>query len=159
MESIANLYFEDVVVGHVFRTRAHAISEDDIRRFCDLTLDHHPLHENAEYARARGFPGVIAHGLFGLSLIEGLKAETRLYEQTSVASLGWDAVRFKKPLLAGDAVHVVCRFAEKRPTRQPDRGVVVEELTLVNQAGDTVIEARHAALVLLRGSSPEIAAG
>ena len=47
-------------------------------------------------------------------MIEGLKSKLQLYEHTSVASLGWDKVRFMKPIFPDDAVHVKVRFTDKR---------------------------------------------
>jgi acyl dehydratase len=93
---------------------------------------------------------VIGHGLFGLSLMEGLKSELKLYEETSVASLGWDEVRFKGPIVAGDALRVRFRFVEKRPTKNPERGIVVETLDLLNQRDEVVTAARHISLILTR---------
>jgi acyl dehydratase len=145
-----DLHFEDVVVGTEFVSEDHLVTAADIRAFADVTRDHHPLHMDEQYCRGRGFPAVIAHGLFGLSLMEGLKSEMRLYENTSVASLGWDQVRFRLPVVAGDRLRVAFRFVEKRPSRRGGRGVVTEELRLINQREEIVIEARHMALVLTR---------
>jgi acyl dehydratase len=145
-----DLYFEDVVVGAEFTSQGHLVTAEDIRAFADVTRDHHPLHIDEQYCRERGFPTIIAHGLFGLSLMEGLKSEMKLYENTSIASLGWDAVRFKLPVVAGDRLHVAFRFAGKRLSQRGGRGMVVEELRLINQRGDIVIEAQHTALVLTK---------
>ena len=150
MSAPQDLYFEDVTIGAEFSSAHHLVSADDIRRFSDLTHDHHPLHTDEAYARSRGFPGVIAHGLFGLSLMEGLKTAMKIYENTSIASLGWDQVRFKQAVVAGDTVHVLFRFTQKRLASRGDRGVVTEALYLINQNGQTVIEAQHAALVLCK---------
>ena len=73
-----NLRYEDIELGAVFETAAHTVTEADIAAFADVTRDHHPLHVDAAYAKARGFPAVIAHGLFGLSLMEGLKSELKI---------------------------------------------------------------------------------
>lgn len=145
-----DVFYEDVRLGAEFRSDAHTVSAADIAAFATLTRDRHPLHVEEGYARSRGFPAVIAHGLFGLALMEGLKAELKVYEHTSIASLGWDEVRFRAPILAGDTVHVVFRFVEKRPSRQADRGIVVEALDLVNDRAEIVTSARHASLVLTR---------
>jgi acyl dehydratase len=145
-----NLHFEDIEIGARFESEAHTVTAADIAAFADVTRDHHPLHLDPAYATSRGFPAVIAHGLFGLSLMEGLKSELRLYDETSVASLGWDNVRFKQPVIAGDRLHVCFRFIEKRPTRNPGRGIVVEQLELINQRDEIVTEARHASLILTR---------
>jgi acyl dehydratase len=145
-----NLCYEDIALGAEFESAAHTVTEADIAAFADVTRDHHPLHLNAAYAKSQGFPAVIAHGLFGLSLMEGLKSELKLYEETSVASLGWDEVRFKAPVLAGDRLRVRFRFVEKRPTRNPGRGIVIEALELINQRDEVVTAARHTSLILTR---------
>ena len=145
-----NLRYEDIALGAEFESAAHTVTEADIAVFADVTRDHHPLHLNATYARSQGFPAVIAHGLFGLSLMEGLKSELKLYEETSVASLGWDEVRFKAPVLAGDRLRVHFRFVEKRPTSNPARGIVIEALELINQRDEVVTAARHTSLILTR---------
>jgi acyl dehydratase len=144
-----NLRYEDIEPGKQFESAAHAVTPADIAAFADITRDHHPLHIDAAYARLRGFPAVIAHGLY-LSLMEGLKSELKLYEETSVASLGWDEVRFKAPVVAGDRLRVRFRFVEKRLTKNPARGIVIEALDLVNQRDEVVTEARHISLILTR---------
>jgi acyl dehydratase len=148
--SPTNLRYEDIALGTEFESAAHTVTEADIATFADVTRDHHPLHLDATYAKSRGFPAVIAHGLFGLSLMEGLKSELKLYEETSVASLGWDEVRFEAPILAGDRLRVRFRFVEKRPTRNPGRGIVIEALDLLNQRDQVVTAARHTSLILTR---------
>lgn len=146
-----DLHYEDVVVGGELKTATHTVTQKDILGFADVTRDHHPLHTDEEYCRNTKFGKPIAHGLYGLSLIEGLKSELKMYENTSVASLGWDGVRFKGPIFAGDTVHVKVRFLEKRPSKKPGRGVVVEGIELINQRGEVVTEAKHATLLICRG--------
>jgi acyl dehydratase len=150
--SAANLFFEDVEPGASFITPTHTVSTDDIRQFCELTHDHHPLHTDEAYAQRCGYRTVIAHGLYGLTLIEGLKTKLDLYRESSLASLGWDKIRFRQPVFAGDTVHVAFRFVDKRLSSKPGRGLVTEALQLVNQDGVVVIEAEHVALLRTRGS-------
>jgi len=147
-----NLCFEDIVIGETFETATHTVSDQNVALFADVTRDHHPLHTDAAYARSRGFPALIGHGLFGLSLMEGLKSELKLYAETSVASLGWDQVRFLKPIFVGDTLFVRFSFVEKRPSKNPERGIVIEELDLINQHGETVTSARHVSLILTRAA-------
>jgi acyl dehydratase len=42
------------------------------------------------------------------------------------------------------------RFVEKRPTRNPARGIVIETLDLLNQRDEVVTAARHTSLILTR---------
>ncbi len=110
MTKTEDLYYEDVELGAEITTPAHTVSMKDILGFADVTRDHHPLHTDEEYCRKTQFGKPIAHGLYGLSLIEGLKSELKLYENTSIGSLGWDKVRFKAPIFPGDSVRVKMRF-------------------------------------------------
>jgi acyl dehydratase len=145
-----DLYYEDIVVGTELVTATHEITTANIRAFADVTRDHHPLHTDEEFCRNTPFGRPIAHGLFGVSLMEGLKSELKLYDHTSLASLGWDKVRFRAPIFAGDSVHVRMRFLDKRESRSGERGVVVEAIELVNQKGEVVTEAEHTTLLRKR---------
>ena len=146
-----DIFFEDVEVGRAFETPTHTVTDDDISALADVTHDHHPLHVDDAFARSMGFPRRIAHGLYGLSLIEGLKTRLKLYEHTSIASLGWDKVRFRRPILAGDEVRVAMSFASKRESSKNDRGIVVETVRLERVAdGAALVEAEHATLLKRR---------
>jgi acyl dehydratase len=153
-EAFVDLYYEDVVVGDEVYTDSHTVTMDGILAFADVTRDHHPLHTDEDYCKKTPFGRPIAHGLMGLSLIEGLKSELKLYENTSVASLGWDKVRFRSPIFAGDTVHVRVVFDSKRESKSGPHGIAVEKIQMINQNGDVVIDAEHATLLYTRASAP-----
>lgn len=142
------LYYDDVIINAKLMTPSHVVSYDDIRTFADITLDHHPLHTDEVYCKTTRFGRPIAHGLYSLALMEGLKS--KMYERTSIASLGWDKVRFEAPLFPGDEVHARIIFIHKRDSKKPGRGVVTEKVSLINQTGDIVTEAEHATLLIKR---------
>ena len=152
-DSLTNLYYEDIEIGQTISTHAHRVTMDDVRTFADVTRDHHPLHTDEAYCKTTVYGRPIAHGLYGLSLIEGLKTELKLYETTSFGSLGWDKVRFRAPIYPGDCVRVRMRFVSKRKSKTPGRGIVVEAIELVNQDGAVVTEAEHASLLMTRSPS------
>ena len=145
---IPEFYYDDVEIDAELTTTSHVVAYEDILAFADITLDHHPLHTDEEYCKTTRFVRPIAHGLYGLALMEGLKS--KMYERTSIASLGWDKVRFEAPLFPGDEVFVKVIFTDKRDSSKPGRGVVREKVLLVNQTGDVVIRAEHATLLIKR---------
>ena len=149
-QRFVNLYFEDINIGQEIWTESHIVTEKDILTFAEVTRDRHPLHTDPEYCKKTEFGKPIAHGLFGLSLMEGLKAESRIYEQTSIGSLGWDKVRFLKPLFADETVHVTFKFMDKRLSRKPGRGVVTEKVKLLRQDKEILIEGLHITLLKCR---------
>ena len=153
MKPCVDLYYEDVAVGDELETASHTVTQADILAFADVTRDHHPLHTDEAYCRNTAFGRPIAHGLYGLALMEGLKSELRLYEHTSIASLGWDKVRFRAPVFPDDSVHVKMRFTAKRESRKPGRGVVTEWVEMVNQRGEVVTEGVHATLLACRSDA------
>ena len=152
-EAFIDLYYEDVTPGDVVLTDSHTVTMENILAFADVTRDRHPLHTDEAYCRKTQFGRVIAHGLYGLSLIEGLKSELKLYENTSIASLGWDKVRFRKPIFVGDTLHVRVLFQAKRESKSGPHGIAVEQTELINQDGDIVVEAEHATMLYRRATA------
>lgn len=137
------IWYEDFTPGTVLTSPVRVITFDDIDRWAALTGERHPVHMDDDFARAAGFRGRIAHGLFGLALIEGLKAELGCFEQSVTASLSWDNVRFHAPLYPGDQVHLRLELVEKRPTSKPGRGLATERGVLVRADGTEVTSGDH----------------
>ncbi len=144
------IWFEDFRPGTVLTSPARRITLTDIDRYADLTGERHPVHMDEAFARTAGFRGRIAHGLFGLALIEGLKAAIGCFEQSVIASLGWDKVRFHAPLEPGDLVHLELTLVEKRASSRPGRGIAVERGALVKADGTMVTSGDHAVILLMR---------
>jgi len=151
-EAFIDLFYEDVVLGDEVVTDTHEITMEDVLTFARVTLDDHPLHTDPDYCRNTPFGRPIAHGLHGLSLIEGLKTGLKLYENTSVASLGWDKVKFRAPIFPGDRLHVRVVFESKRESSN-GHGIVIEKIAMINQDGKVVIDAEHAAMVKRRAGA------
>ncbi len=144
------IWYEDFEPGTVLRSAPREVTLADIDRYADLTGERHPVHMDEAFARAAGFRGRIAHGLFGLALIEGLKAELGCFERSVVASLGWDKVRFHAPLEPGDLVHLELTLVEKRLSSRPGRGVAVERGALVRADGTAITSGDHTVILLTR---------
>lgn len=146
----AQIWFEDFQPGTVLESPPRRITVEDIDRYAALTGEDHPVHMDAEFARAAGFNGRIAHGLFALALVEGLKAQMGGFDRSVIASLGWDKVRFLAPLEPGDEVRLRLELVEKRPSSKPGRGVATEKGSLVKADGTVVVTGEHAVILLSR---------
>lgn len=150
------VYFDDVVPGAVYRTSERTISQADIAAFAELTGDRTPIHLDEEFCRNGPFGRPIAHGIMGAALMSGLKSQLHLYDVSSIAALGWDSLRYQKPLLAGDTVHARATYLEKRlSASNPLRGIVREQVELVNQHGEIVSDGVFAIMLRRdRGAEP-----
>lgn len=59
--------FADVAVGEVLPTLAKTVTREDVKAYADASGDQNPLHQDDGSARAVGFPGIIAHGMFTMA--------------------------------------------------------------------------------------------
>jgi acyl dehydratase len=149
---MAGLYFEEFFVGQTFK---HAIrrtvSEMDNIMFSALTHNPAALHLDEEYCKNHTEYGQrIVNSVFTLGLIVGVSVgDTTL--GTTVANLGWDEVRFPKPLFHGDTVHVETEVKELRDSKsRPQNGIVIFEHRGYNQHNVLVASCKRSALMLRR---------
>jgi len=68
-----------------------------------------------------------------------------------MASLYWN-YKFTGPILIGDTIRIRVRVASKRETKKPDRGIVVEYITMRNQRGEVIQEGEHGLMVVRKGA-------
>ena len=147
---MAGLYFEEFRVGQTFR---HAIrrtvTEADNVFFSALTHNPAPLHIDEEYCRTHTeFGQRIVNSAFTLGLLVGISiGDTTL--GTTVANLGWDEVRFPKPVFHGDTLHAESQVAELRESRsRPHNGIVIFIHRAYNQHDVLVATCKRSALML-----------
>ena len=104
------------------------------------------MHVDEAYAKASHFGDLVAHGLFGLSIADGLKTRTE-YRFLPGMSLGgtWD---FLLPIKVGDVLHVKFRIGAMRASKsRPGWGIVVLPSELINQRGEVVQRGEHRLMV------------
>jgi acyl dehydratase len=151
---VGGLYFEEFRVGQTFK---HAIrrtlTEADNVFFSALTHNPAALHLDEEYCRTQTeFKQRIVNSAFTLGLMVGVSiGDTTL--GTTVANLGWDEVRFPKPLFHGDTLHCETEVTEVRESRsRPDNGIVVFTHRAYNQHDVLVASCKRSALMLRKPS-------
>ncbi|HWS63548.1 MAG TPA: MaoC family dehydratase, partial [Steroidobacteraceae bacterium] len=106
---MAGLYYEQFELGQSFRHDIRrTVTETDNVLFCAMTHNPAAIHIDAEYARSTEFGKPLMNSAFTLGLVVGISVgDTTL--GTTVGNLGWDEVRFPKPVFAGDTIHVETR--------------------------------------------------
>ncbi len=139
------LYFEDIEEGMTVSSPGRTITEADIVLFSALSGDWNQLHTNAEYAKNTPFGERIAHGLLGLAVASGLASRLGFLEGTVEAFLSLDW-KFKAPIRIGDTVHIEASVARKRAMPSLG-GVVVFDVSLLNQKGEVVQKGQWTVLV------------
>jgi len=141
------LYWEDWQIDAEFESPARTVTEADITLFAGLSGDYNPLHVNEEYCKQTIFGGRIAHGPLVYAIAAGLLFQLHLYDDTLIAFLGFEHLKFTKPVKPGDTIHARIKVLEKRETSRSDRGVMRRQLQVLNQRGEVVQEGIQAFLL------------
>ena len=148
---MSGLYFEEFEIGQLFQHRMRrTITEADNVFFSALTHNPAALHLDEEYCRTETeFGQRIVNSAFTLGLMVGISVgDTTL--GTTVANLGWDEVRFPKPLFHGDTIRVetevLCEAAEQIAARR--RGSSNSLHRAYNQKDELVAHCKRSGLML-----------
>ena len=141
------LYWEEWEIGAEFVSPARTVTEADIVTFAGLSGDYNPLHINEEYCKTTQFGTRIAHGPLVYAIAAGLIFQLHLYDDTLIAVLGFDSLKFTNPVKAGDTSHAKLKVLEKRESSRADRGIMKRQLQVFNQRGDMVQDAVQAFLL------------
>jgi acyl dehydratase len=89
------------------------ITQEQVNRFADATMDHQWIHIDVERAKQGPFGGPIAHGFLTLSLLPKLNSETYRFEGAKMAiNYGLNRVRFPSPVLVGSRVRSTTELAD-----------------------------------------------
>jgi 3-hydroxybutyryl-CoA dehydratase len=145
-------YLDDFTPGEVFTSPPHRLSDAHFTAFAVMTGDAHPLHYDADYARAKGWEAPIAHGLMllGLCALGAAPIHAELTD-SMIAMLGNEA-RYKRPAFIGDTVTPQFTVVSVEPKGE-DRGIVRLAITLYNQRNEVVLEGAHVLMLKRRGKA------
>jgi acyl dehydratase len=148
---VPGLYYEEFSVGQRFEHLVRrTVTETDNLLFCALTLNPAAIHLDAEYAKGTPFGERIVNSVFTLGLLTGLSVYDTTFG-TTLGNLGWEEVRFPRPVLIGDTLRAATAVVSKRESQsRQDSGIVVFEHRAFNQRDEEVASCRRSALMLKR---------
>lgn len=144
---MVGLYWEEWEVGKSFTTAARTITETDVVNFAGISGDYNPLHINEEYCKKTQFGTRIAHGPLIYAVAAGLLFQLHLYDDTLIAFLGFESLKFTKPVKINDTIYAKVTVTEVSETSKPDRGVMKRVLQVFNQHDEMVQEGIQAFLM------------
>ncbi len=144
-------YYEDFAVGEIYEHRpGRTISETDNTWFTLLTMNTHPMHFDAEYAKHSEFGRCIVCSPLTVAIMVGQSVTD--VSQKAIANLGWTNIRMTAPLFAGDTLTSESEVVAKRDSRsRPDAGIVTVITRGFNQHGTLVCDFERTILVARRG--------
>jgi acyl dehydratase len=152
-------YFEEFEVGHIYEHRpGRTITETDNTWFTLLTMNTHPMHFDAEYAKHSEFGRTIVCSPFTVALMVGMSVTD--VSQKAIANLGWSEIRMTHPLFVGDTLTAESEVLDTRESRsRPHAGIVTVKTRGFNQDGTEVCVFDRTMLIAREGFENEEKAG
>lgn len=150
-QSILGLYFEEFVIGtEIKHSLSKTIFECDNNFFSLMTMNHHPVHTNIDYASLNQHGKLLVVGTLVFSLAVGITVPD--ISGKAIANLGYEDVKHLNPVFVNDTIYVRTRIIDKRESQtKKDRGIVYVESTAYNQNNVDVLSFRRRVLVKKKG--------
>ena len=141
-------WFDDFRMGERFILPSRTMTEAVFLAFQAASGDNHPVHYDVEYCRARGMPGLLAHGLQTLAQTAPGAGLFPFMVEDSLIGFLEQSSRFLRPVFTGDTLYSALEIDELSPNRTT--GVVGLRSTVHNQHRDLVLEGRQRYLLRRR---------
>ena len=140
-------YLEEFTVGEtIVHYPGRTITEGDHMLFCMLTMNHHPVHIDANFASKTQFGRQLVAGTLVFSLVAGMTV--RDISGKAIANLEYTEVKHLAPTFHGDTLYAQTTILDKRESRtKPDRGVVSVETVAFNQRSEKVLSFKRSILI------------
>jgi acyl dehydratase len=153
VRGVTERYLDDFAVGQVFRSGRIRVEADRIKSFA-AEFDPQPFHLDPEAAAHTFFRGLVASGWHTAALTMRLLADSELKPAGGIIGLGFEELRWPRPVRPGDELSLQAEVLEVRPSQsRPEQGLIKIRVTTLNQAGEAVLIQVGTLLVRRRASA------
>ena len=144
-------YYEGFTIGDIYEHRpGRTITEADNTWFTLLTMNQHPLHFDAEYAKHSEFGKPIVNSALTLAVVAGMSVSD--VSQKAIANLGWTDISMPAPVFNGDTLYAESEVLGKKESKsRPTQGIVDVETRAHKGDGTLVMRYKRTVLVPKRG--------
>ncbi len=142
--------YEEFEVGAIYKHwPGRTITEYDDTLFSMLTMNHHPLHIDSNYAEGTQYHQRLVVGSLIFSITLGMSVPD--VSGKAIANLEFENVKHLGPTFHGDTIYAETTVLDKRMSQsKTDRGIVTVETIAYNQRGETVLSFKRRVLVPTR---------
>jgi len=140
-------YYEDFEVGVSIRhPLSKTIFESDNNFFSLLTMNHHPVHLNSDYAKDHQHKKILVVGTLVFSLAVGITVPE--ISGKAIANLEYSSIKHLAPVFIGDTLYVRSKILDKWPSRsKEDRGIIQVETIAYNHNAIDVLKFERKVLI------------
>lgn len=123
---------------------AKTLTEVDLAMFCAISGDFDPIHVDEERASRTIFGRRVAHGILSMALLSTVSSiiSKRAVDRGSPGisvSMGYDRIRFLKPVFIGDTLSASYTVQDIDPVKSRTRSKV----EVRNHRGELVVVGEH----------------
>jgi len=145
-------YFEDYVEGSIYELGKIKVNQEEMVEYAK-NFDPQDMHIDEAKANAGPFKGLIASGWFTGSVFMRLYAVHYLSNASSMASPGFEDLKWNAPVRPGDLLTGRVTIKEViRSRSKPDRGVVKTFCEIINQDEVVVMSINAVNMIACRSS-------
>ncbi len=145
--SVLGHYFEEFEVGEtIIHSLSKTIFESDNNLFSLLTMNHHPVHTNVDYAQNNQHGKILVVGTLVFSIVVGMTVPD--ISGKAIANLGYENIEHLAPVFIGDTLYAKTIVLSKKESKSKnDRGIVYAETIAYNQNNIEVLKLRRNVLI------------
>ena len=143
-------YFEYFVEGELINhATSKTIFESDNNFFSLMTMNHHPIHTNIDYAMKNQHGKILVVGTLVFSLAVGITVPD--ISGKAIANLEYENIKHLYPVFINDTIYVRSKVLEKTMSQSKnDRGIVYIESIAFNQDGKDVLMFKRKVLIKVK---------
>jgi acyl dehydratase len=131
-------YLDDYAVGQTYGSPRLKIDAAAMKAFAG-EYDPQPFHLDETAARASVFQGLAASGWYTAAVSMRLLVEGDLRPAGGIVGLGFDELRWPRPVRPGDELHLQSEILDVRVSKsKPSQGIVKVRTTTFNQHDEPV---------------------
>jgi acyl dehydratase len=140
--------FDDLAAGNELPALARVVTREDVRAYAEVSGDPNPLHQDDAVARAAGFPGIIAHGMFTMAHM----AACVVAWAGDAAAVRELTAQFRAPVFMGEEIVAAGRVRSVDPAA---RTATVDLWVSVERDGRTEMPIRKGSAIVRLGGRDE----
>ena len=140
-------FFEQFKLGDVIKHSVKkTISESDNNFFCLMTLNHHPVHLDVEYAKENHHERILVVGTLVFSLSVGMTVGD--ISGKAIANLNYENINHHAPVFIGDTIRTETEVIDIRESKSnKNAGIIYVESKAFNQENQLVLSFRRNVLI------------
>jgi acyl dehydratase len=140
-------FYEDFNIGETIEhAQSKTIFESDNNMFSLITMNHHPVHTNIDYAQKNQHGKVLVPGTLVFCLAVHLTVMD--ISGKAIANLGYESIKHLQPTFINDTIYSKTKVLDKIDSKsKKDRGILYVETIGYNQNDLEVISFRRKILI------------